>query len=881
MRLKTQPKILVSFLLTFCLLLLPVTALAKKGEKNFKRGMQYESAQQWEKAAQEFMLAVAANPADAEYQLHFRRASFNASQSFMQQGRALAEQRDYVGAYNAFRQAYGYDAVNELAVSEMERMLRLQSVKDGTNGSGNGHGSKNGELPDSGTLTTSGAQAEEPVPSSRVEQLRVISYNGDLKAFVRSLAEQLQLNVVFDRQSFAQPRTIDINLRDVTTAQALDYIFLQEGLFFQKLSRRTILVADQTRRPQYQQLVLRTFFLSNMKPSDARTLIQQAIPPSVGRPQTIVVPDDATNSLTVRDTAENVRLIGDLLQSIDKDRAEVVMDVSIFEVSKSDLLQLGNQIGSGTLFNLGGSPGLALPVGPAALSGAQTGVNIASIIGGAPTAAAAALVLPPSVLTAFQSKDNTKLIASTQVHAFNGEESTARIGQRVPVQTAQAFPFGVQTGTPNPSQPFGSGGFPVINYEPTGLTLKFTPQVFTNLDVQVKMSIESKDVLGASTLTPTFTERMITGTARVQNNRTMMLASVATDVQTNGRRGLPLIGLIPVLGRLFTSPTRDNRRIDIVIAVTPRVLRAPAVTPRDEEMRPSGTLQSPTTGSLEAMIIESDREDQIAAARRLPRNSVVHLPDVEPAPFGRAATSAELARNSQPAPAVAAPANAQTVSPETKAQNTAAAPTTVAQSASAKPQAAEELPAFVPAPKSLVSNRSAADLAVVNSGAGGTQNAALTSLPTPIDATVSTTRNGPRIAQLSLMPANEVLKVGDKRRFAVELKSDVALSLAVLALRFDPKVVKVTAVSSGTLFPNGKAPILTQSVDPTGMCLISISANSAALMQGSGSLVFLQVEAIGPGDAGITFDKGNMHLVAADSRDVVLELAQGPTIVKQ
>ena len=152
--------------------------------------------------------------------------------------------------------------------------------------------------------------------------------------------------MIFDRQSFAQSRPVDINLRDVTTAQALDYMFLQEGLFFQKLSRRTILVADQTRRPQYQQLVLRTFFLSNMKPSDARTLVQQAIPPSVGRPQTIVVPDDATNSLTVRDTAENVRLIGDLLASIDKDRAEVVMDVSIYEVSKNDLLQLGNQIGN-------------------------------------------------------------------------------------------------------------------------------------------------------------------------------------------------------------------------------------------------------------------------------------------------------------------------------------------------------------------------------------------------------------------------------------------------------------------------------------------------------------------------------------------------------
>src|SRR6266542_764610 len=140
MKLKSKTQILLSLLLTFCLLGLPITALAKKGDKNFKRGMDHEAAQQWEKAAQEFTLAVAADPSNMEYQLHFRRASFNASQSFMQQGRALAEQRDYVGAYNAFRQAYGYDPVNSLAVSEMERMLRLQSVKDGTSGTTNGSG---------------------------------------------------------------------------------------------------------------------------------------------------------------------------------------------------------------------------------------------------------------------------------------------------------------------------------------------------------------------------------------------------------------------------------------------------------------------------------------------------------------------------------------------------------------------------------------------------------------------------------------------------------------------------------------------------------------------------------------------------------------------
>src|SRR3970040_2286467 len=111
MKNKTQIRIFVSLLLTFCLLAVPMTALAKKGEKNFKKGLQYEAAQQWEKAAQEFTLAVAADPSNVEYQLHFRRASFNASQAYMQQGRALAEQQDYIGAYNAFRQAYGYDPV--------------------------------------------------------------------------------------------------------------------------------------------------------------------------------------------------------------------------------------------------------------------------------------------------------------------------------------------------------------------------------------------------------------------------------------------------------------------------------------------------------------------------------------------------------------------------------------------------------------------------------------------------------------------------------------------------------------------------------------------------------------------------------------------------
>jgi general secretion pathway protein D len=869
MKNNTRARTLISLLLAISLLALPFTVFAKKGDKNFKRGMDYERQQQWDKAAQEFTLAVAADPGNMEYQLHFRRASFNASQTYMQQGRSLAERGDFVGAYNAFRQAYGYDPVNELAVSEMERMLRLQAVKEGR---ANPNGSPK-ESSEGGTFTPASATAQD-LGTPREQQLRVVDVKGDLKQLIRSLAEQLSLNVIFDRQSFAQSRQVDISLKDVTTAQALDYLFLQEGLFFQKLSRRTILVADQARRPQYQQLVLRTFFLSNMKPADARTLVQQAIPPSVGRPQTIVVPDEATNSLTVRDTAENVRLIGDLLASIDKDRAEVVMDVSIYEVSKSDLMQLGNQIGTATPFTIGGSPGFSLLTDNGIVnSGGGRGVNLGGIVGGVPTALAGALVIPQSVLTAFQSRNNTKLIASTQVHAFNGEESTARIGQRVPVQTAQAYPFGVQTGTPNTGQGniFPSGGFPVINYEPTGLTLKFTPQVFPNLDVQVKMNIESKDVLGASTLTPTFTERTITGTARVQNNRTMMLASVSTDVATNGRAGLPFLGGLPILGRFFTSPTRDNRQIDIVISVTPRVLRAPNVTPRDEEMRPSGTLQSPTTGSLAEMIREADREDQIAAARSLPKDVVLQVPDAPLVKPGETAMQNTTPANLPP------PAGTYAFQPAQKAA-TPAAVTAENTKPAAAPAAVEELPSFVPAPKSLISDQAAANVAAVNTGTAGTQNAVLTSMPKAKETSLDTKLSTARVAQLSLVPEGDVMKVGEKRRYAIQLDSDVPLSMALVSLKFDPKVVKIHGLTAGSILPTTgeTAPLFTPVIDATGTCLISISSlNGKASFRGAGPLLFIDLEAVGEGNASLTVVKETLQLVATDAKDVKSQVVQG------
>lgn len=923
-----------ALLIIVCLLAtaMPVSALGKKGEKDYKQGLIYEAAQQWERAAQEFALAVAADPAQTEYQLHYRRAVFNASQSFMQKGRSLAEQRDYVGAYNSFRQAYGYDPVNQLALSEMERMLRLQREKEGMDTPANAAPAKDNSngtprMSSSNNQLTNGSMAGASVtrvsqqtpapalPPARVEQQRVITFSGDLLNFIRSLAERLDLNVVFDKDLESQRRNININLRDVTTSQALDYIFLVQNLFFQKLSRRTIIVADQIKRAQYQQLVIRTFYLENAKPEDVQRVIQQALPAQNGRPPTASIVNASTNSLTVRDTPENVRLIGELIRNVDKDRSEVVMDVAIYEVSHTDLIQFGNQIGdpSGSSINLGGTQNGFVLAGSRRPSLTQTvaaaaGAAATTTAAASPLALGAALILPSTSFNAFQSKQNTRLVYSNQIHAFDGEQSRARIGQRVPVVTAQTYPFGSnvntnQTGNTGNGINFGSGGFPVVQYEETGLTIELTPQVFPNLDVQVKMNIVSKDVLNQSN-TPTFTERTINGTARIQNNRTMMLVSVAQNKQSNGRAGLPILGGLPLLGYLFTAPRRDNVQSDIVITVTPRVLRSPAIEPRDEEMRPSGTFSTPTTESLEAVLQESDREDQLAAAQRAQQQQANAL----------ASNNNTQTNNTQPSGNAQPPVNAP---PINTAATTAAA---VAQSSTAVTVAAAQEnvvqlsdsvpPAYVPAPKILMSSN--ADTSASAGSVGNRTEAVLRSEALPPANVVSSNLTLPQskavaknarnfvveqvpnrsnsssaptsAAELRLIPEQQEMRVGDKRRLMLMLKTDAPLGLAVVTFRFDPHSIAVRNVlpvslttSSGTA-----APTLAQSIDAAnGVLLVSITppAGTSSLTS-AGVLLTLDIEAIGAGESAVTFDTNNTHIVATDGRDVLLQLARSRITVK-
>ncbi len=806
-------------------LLSPTAVLAVgKDKKHFKEGMKHEAAEEWDLAAEKFALAVNEKPKNPEYRLHLRRALFNASQMYMRRGRAAADEKDYEGAYIAFRKAYAFDPVNELAASEMARMVRLQEDLNKTGGAN----ILNGDV----KLVPTSAEPTDPsgfqIPQ-KLEKLRDVPFPSgvNLPFIVKELAKELDLNVLFDVQSQLDARTVRIELRNVTAARALDYIFLQEGLFFQKVGPRTILVARTDRRTILQQLVLRTFFLANASPKDIKAVIQTAIPAQQGRAQTIVLEDAATNSVTVRDTAENIALIGRLISSLDKDRAEVVMDVAIYEVNKGDLLELGNQIGnSATLGNLGG---FGLPFARTGSTGPITSnmpfpnIDIASI----------ALGLPISTIRALQTKRNTKLLASTQIHAFNNEDSSARIGERVPVRTASFAPVG---GT----QPGQGNNFvgDIINYEQVGLTLKFKPIVFPNQDVQVAMEIESKAVAGALTDTPVFTERTIKGTARVQNNKTLLLASVAQNSETNSRTGLPLLGLIPIIGRLFTAPSKQEDQVDIVIAVTPRVIRAPAILPEDEVERPTGSVATPTSGSLEAMIVQEEKEEYLASMRRLPRNSNVQLPDQPVAP--------EYVRTSAGQPA-----------------NGAAAPTTAVPT---EQVAANGTPALRPIDSSVRQLQ----LNETSNSLVPPANVYTPTLSGGSPADTAETGFG-RQATFSFAAEIREMKIGDKMKIPVTIAASGTFRSAILGLKFDESQVAIRSVMYGDVF----GPILASSSAPpflnqNGKMYVSLSTPDGESTSGSGTLAVIEIEALANGRPALSFERDVLNVLTADGKNFAL-----------
>ena len=390
------------------------SASAKAGRKSFAEGVKYEKKQQWDLAFQNFTVARTAEPDNPEYRLHLQRAAQNAALLLTQQGDVLAQQNNFAGALQAYKTAYSYDATNEQARRKLQQMREQIADEQAKNSN-----------------VVSPASNKNGAANKAASEQTVYFNNANLRQVIEMLAHNMGLNVLFD-ESFRDEQKFRLNLENISLPKALDQILLQTKHTFERTERRTILIYQDNpqNRQRFEQLMFKTFYLSNADLTEARTLVQSVI----GQNRQ-VLPVKNLNALVVRDTPANLQIVQELLDSIDKNRAEVLVDVDIYEVSRSTSTAIGNQIsingisttsttGTGTaattttknsagLNNLGGI-GLA---GISAIAGQTVTGGLGTIIG-----------LPPSTLSLLKSKSNSKLLASTQIHALDGEQNQTKVG---------------------------------------------------------------------------------------------------------------------------------------------------------------------------------------------------------------------------------------------------------------------------------------------------------------------------------------------------------------------------------------------------------------------------------------------------------------------
>jgi general secretion pathway protein D len=605
----------------------PIAAFAADGKKHFRDGLKFEENRQWDQAAREFALAVSEKPSNVEYQLHLQRALVSAAIMLVERGDTLADKKDYNAAYNAFRQAYAFDPSNELALIKMRRMLEAQGLPlDDLPKSGDSTGPSYKPRSGQNVSTSYGGgpngqarplKVQMPaIPGRKFSKTDVVYRDTNILTAIEQLAQMMKLNVMFDQMVVNQMKMfkLTVELRDVTYPKALEMILRTNNLMYAQIDSRTIVIASDNpqQRMRYEQYAVRTFYIKNADIADVQKAIQGALP-STKQLTTV----KQLNAIIVRDTPSNLELVENLIGSLDKSKAEVLVDVNIYEVSRTDLLQLGNQ------FNVPGGQSGALDlsaIGGFGQDGSALGRAHTFVTSGL---AAFALGMPPSSISFFQNKGKAKLLASTQIHVLDNEANAVRIGQRVPIQTASLPSYQPILGNNNNAgrgnnvdnitgglnNAFGYG-VPQIQYENVGLNIDITPNVYED-DVQMKMKIETTSVDSSTgTLTPSFNQRTMTSVARVKDGQTTLVAGVSQNIESKTIKGIPLIGLIPILGRFFSTPETNNRQSDVVITVTPHILRRADITEKDHYAWAAGDqTNSSNPLKIEQILYLADQDD--------------------------------------------------------------------------------------------------------------------------------------------------------------------------------------------------------------------------------------------------------------------------------
>jgi general secretion pathway protein D len=386
----------------------------------------------------------------------------------------------------------------------------------------------------------------------------VVFRDANARDIYSAIGKFTNLSVMFDPTFRDQP--ISIDLRGQTLEQALNALSQSTRNFWRVTAQRTLSVVPDTaaKRREYEEEIVRTFYLSNADLKETVDMLRIVV--DARRLSTIT----ATNAITIKDTPERITAAGKIITAIDKARAEVIIDVELLEVNRTHLQEYGLQIASP------GQPGIN---GAISLKDGLTLQSLSNL-----TSADVLLTSLPSLYYRLLKNDAaTRILANPQLRTAEGIPAQARFGERVPVPVTTFAPIaagGVQT------QPITS-----FNYEPIGVNIDITPRMHHDDAVSLALKIELSSISGKGFGDlPTFGSRQISTVIRLKDGETNMLAGLIRDEERTSFATIPGLGDIPVIGRIFGHNKKETQETDIILTLTPRIVRVLNLTA--EDLRP-------------------------------------------------------------------------------------------------------------------------------------------------------------------------------------------------------------------------------------------------------------------------------------------------------
>ncbi len=536
----------------------------------------------WEAAIPKYREAYRADPGNVEYRSRLLQAEEIAGNFFLDRGETLLRDRKLDDALAELQKGLVLSPGN----ARIEQaILRAVTIKEADSHYREAEAlEKAGKLSDAQVKLAVALEKDPSHPGARglmnrIEQAAAkaaregadplasvkpvtLNFRGaDVKTVFEFLGKAAGINVLFDEGVKKQPVTIF--LKDIPFSQALRLLLSTNKLFYKKVTANTIIVVPETpqKRAQYEEHMVRSFFLSHARAKDVQNVLKTILDLKK------VMIDEPLNVLTVRDTEDKVRLAEKVIETHDRRLAEVMLEVELLEVNRNKLEQLGIDFSPYTI-----------------------GVGLSRADLGSPTRFANSLqflintnalfTIPNATIRLFKSDVDAKTLAHPRVRVLNGKTAKVHIGDRIPLRTSTVTEATGQVRT-------------LYEYKEIGIKLTVEPIVHLTRETSLKMNLEISS-LGENLGTPAEPQYRI-GTRNaethldVRDGETVILGGLIRDEERDTAVKIPLLGDVPVLGRLFTSKEETRGRTDILLTITPHVVRGLEVPRKDVREFWSGT----------------------------------------------------------------------------------------------------------------------------------------------------------------------------------------------------------------------------------------------------------------------------------------------------